>query len=566
MADSNIEELLNQILSAVFGKDVRQAIHDGIEQCYEDGKVGAVDLVARQRIDNLAKLPEGSTTGDAELADIRVGEDGTEYETAGKAVREQVSGLKNILSPVVSEKLIWTDGYYLYCTESNEERLVENANYSVTDYIEIPKYVSFSIRTYMSGLAHLLMYDENKTVTNTYTQTSEEMYGEFLLDIESSEKKRYVRFSCYTPNKERSYVYNKGSMTKLTELMTELTNNVLKGFGSRISSGDMLQSLDDAEPNRVYVFTGRIDDSQPSDTGTMLALNTSSENNGGHVQIFVTSDNKVLSRIKWSKNGNIVFNDWDGLINETELAAIIVDKLSYTYADISVFGKVGVIGDSFASGVIYPSDYVSGGDANYTHYEKSWIQVLGRKYGFEAVNYSVGGCTTRSWLTNQIYGKNKMESDTPCDLYFMCLGINDSNISMGDYLGTESDIETGADTFYGNYGKIVSAVKEHAPDAIIVFTTYCRKPTENTIENYDAFNQAIINIAEHYGVPCLVLTNDAFFNSDFYMNHMNNNHPTAVQYVGYANAIGRLLSKCMIENYQYFRDYSAKTESDEIMR
>ena len=93
MADSNIEELLNQILSAVFGKDVRQAIHDGIEQCYEDGKVGAVDLVARQRIDNLAKLPEGSTTGDAELIDIRVGADGKTYDSAGEAVRGQVGSL-----------------------------------------------------------------------------------------------------------------------------------------------------------------------------------------------------------------------------------------------------------------------------------------------------------------------------------------------------------------------------------------------------------------------------------------------------------------------------------------
>lgn len=51
MAD--IQTYLDQIKNAQYGKDVRQSIHDGIKQCYDDGKAGAIDLKAREDIASL---------------------------------------------------------------------------------------------------------------------------------------------------------------------------------------------------------------------------------------------------------------------------------------------------------------------------------------------------------------------------------------------------------------------------------------------------------------------------------------------------------------------------------
>jgi hypothetical protein len=74
---SDIAALLNTIKTAIYGRDVRQAIHDAIRKCYDDGRAGTIDLTARE----LAKL--NASKLQAEISDFTESASGRmdDYET-----------------------------------------------------------------------------------------------------------------------------------------------------------------------------------------------------------------------------------------------------------------------------------------------------------------------------------------------------------------------------------------------------------------------------------------------------------------------------------------------------
>ncbi|MDD3142298.1 MAG: hypothetical protein PHX08_25500, partial [Lachnospiraceae bacterium] len=73
--------------------------------------------VERARINSFTTLAEGSTTGDAELIDVRVGADGETYVNAGEAIRTQFNGIKNTLY-----------------NQSTEYQVIDSANYTILDF------------------------------------------------------------------------------------------------------------------------------------------------------------------------------------------------------------------------------------------------------------------------------------------------------------------------------------------------------------------------------------------------------------------------------------------------
>ena len=89
--------------------------------------------VQSARMDTFTSLPEGSTSGNAELADIRVGADGTTYDTAGNAVRGQIGELKSDLDKVSSaccdKTIVVHENYNLFkISEVTYQSRLQNAS------------------------------------------------------------------------------------------------------------------------------------------------------------------------------------------------------------------------------------------------------------------------------------------------------------------------------------------------------------------------------------------------------------------------------------------------------
>ena len=249
-----------------------------------------------------------------------------------------------------------------------------------------------------------------------------------------------------------------------------------------------------------------------------------------------TADRDYISLLYWSQQ--------TGTLDVKSVNAIIPKMREETEASVNMFESIGAIGDSYTAGSTRNS---AGTWKDYRNL--SWIATMGKRSGTDWKNYGHGGATTKSFLETTEFA-NAL-SDNACDIYFFALGQNDGNQSLT--IGTVADIHDddytlNADTFYGNYGRIIQQIKNHAPNAkLVMITNWVRGST------WTAYDAAIRAIASHYSIPVIEPFDDYFFNSALYQDYKESGHPTAMGYSSMGIAMERLFSKCVIDNPTYFK-------------
>lgn len=155
------------------------------------------------RMDEFASLPEGSTSGNAELVDIRVGADGKTYQSAGGAVRGQVADLKSDLNLIatINDPVIdlidepVTQGY-LNASDGSFTATSGGSTQWTTDAIVLEQGVDYTLEIAIVDPSDVIQYTTPRAVCVYNLDNSYSRYISIPADLDEinlSNNESYIR-------------------------------------------------------------------------------------------------------------------------------------------------------------------------------------------------------------------------------------------------------------------------------------------------------------------------------------------------------------------------------------
>lgn len=563
-------------LSANDTVDFRIAPIDAAEVSLQLGDV----LVYAIDWEDKFKIPD-YTGYAAETKDIRTGADGTVYGTAGEAVRKQIGNLTEDLDSF-AYNYIKEKGYVAYET-GNVHELGEVEN---TGFLPIKKGMIVKVK----GIAFpskdgrgLALYDTNKSFIEGYQYNENDVY--------KFEVKRDGYLNCTIVSDDITIIANQNGISNAMFYIMQDVNSTLNSKLNNIiiqnySTAKQLEIVDTQKGYAVKnnglkenagwinslkflcepyqkIFTDNANSHQNypwivlfDENNNVVGSTDLNESGGGEIiaphnvaygwmncyQLISYANTQLYTE---EINENILPEKLKRLADESNPLSNLLENGGYT----NIFKKISCIGDSLTEGVF---EYTEGGEVKYAGKPQglepySYPTQLARMTGATVNNYGVGGATAKSWLETTECS-NCFKNENKAQAYIIALGTNDTDYSGN--VDTDIDLKNysnNADTFVGNYAKIIQKCLELQPKAKVFVVTIPKTRTDYH-HAWTTGNSQIKSIAEKLGVYVLdVFTySESHDNPDKYKEHFyTGGHRNAIGYkrtaVEYATYISWLI-------------------------
>lgn len=202
--------------------------------------------------------------------------------------------------------------------------------------------------------------------------------------------------------------------------------------------------------------------------------------------------------------------------------------------------KVGVVGDSLISGVMYD------GDTGKNCWDYSWIGNIFKPLGNEVFYFSHGGYGVKTWFDNN-YDKKLTDAEM-CDTYFINFGTND--IWRKEYpLGWSSD-GAGSNSFCGWYKKLIEFIHSYNPNAKIFCMGLYDTSSDALKYNIQIFETARLYDYCYFCNTLVATTVHTNISND---NLISNKHPTALGYLIIGDDFKRFINNIVSANKVSFK-------------
>lgn len=515
-ADGTIDEILNRILVPY-----EEQLNARVDEIEQQGNQNEENInIQKGRIDALATLQEGSTTGDAELIDGRVNFNGRVYSSIGNNIRS----FGKAMFKDITNTLEKTENSYVN-SAFNQNSVTDCDNYKLTTKKGVLYYISCQGK------------DNGETVTRPQIVFG---YNSFYpTDLINGIRNNDIIIK---GDGTTIYINNAQSYTNLYigELNT-LHYDELELYYNDITTNERIIT----EQNKYIDYLGRIFDNTNYKlkhfvptlgkkyiivTGCIDDIPLVYQNNGYNIK---TPSSPYYSRFEiTAKNTNEIYinnaNNYQNIIKIYESKeTTIVNTTSNINKTIGITSNAVFCGDSLTYGATYTD--ASHNYRNYYNYPY-YIKKLLNLDSIE--EYARSGATATSWWNR--FKDNIVSNNS---IYFVWLGTNSAFTDTVDTDCAGNDYTQYADTEVGYFGKILGKISSLDGNKIILLNNFVTGGG-----NVNTNNKVINDLATKFNAIVVDIKNsDAYTNHDY---HTQNGYYNAVHF----NSVGNQYIANLVNN------------------